>query len=56
MRAMTGYDFFDSMSQKVRSDIVGSILLATEPFSNPATNPDIPAERLDADNRYISGK
>ncbi|MGP9828499.1 ABC1 kinase family protein [Psychrobacter sp. AOP1-A1-60] len=53
MRAMTGYDFFDSMSQKVKSDIAALFLLATEPFSNPATNPDIPAECLDADNRYI---
>ena len=53
MSAMTGYDFFDSMGDKVRSDIASLFLLATEPFSDPATNPDIPAECLDGNNRYI---
>ena len=51
--AMTGYDFFDSMSNKVRSDVASLFLLATEPFSNPATNPDIPSDRLDEKGRYI---
>lgn len=41
MLAMTGYDFFDSMSDKVRSDMASLFLLATEPFSDPETNPDI---------------
>ena len=53
MLAMTGYDFFDSMSDKVRSDMASLFLLATEPFSDPATNPDIPADCLDKDDRYI---
>ena len=53
MIAMTGYDFFDSMSDKVRSDMASLFLLATEPFSDPATNPDIPADCLDKDDRYI---
>ena len=53
MLAMTGYDFFDSMSDKVRSDIASLFLLATEPFSDPTTNPDIPSECLDGNNRYI---
>ena len=51
--AMTGYDFFDSMSDKVKSDVASLFLLATEPFSDPATNPDIPIDSLDQDNRYI---
>ncbi len=52
-RAMTGYDFFYSMSEKVNSDIAALFLLATEPFSNPATNPDIPTNCLDEQQRYI---
>ncbi len=51
--AMTGYDFFDSMSDKVRSDVASLFLLATEPFSDPTTNPDIPADCLDGHNYYI---
>ena len=51
--AMTGYDFFDTMSHKVRSDIASLFLLATEPFSDPEKNTDIPNECLDDKNRYI---
>ncbi|MDN3446223.1 AarF/ABC1/UbiB kinase family protein [Psychrobacter sp. APC 3281] len=51
--AMTGYDFFDSMSDKVRSDIASLFLLATEPFSDPEKNDDIPMDCLDEQNRYI---
>ena len=51
--AMTGYDFFDSMSDKVRSDIASLFLLATEPFSDPGKNDDIPTDCLDEQNRYI---
>ena len=51
--AMTGYDFFDSMSDKVRSDIASLFLLATEPFSDPEKNDDIPTDCLDEQNRYI---
>ncbi|MGP5132796.1 ABC1 kinase family protein [Psychrobacter cibarius] len=53
MLAMTGYDFFDSMSDKVRSDMASLFLLATEPFSDPETNPDIPSGCLDKYDRYI---
>ncbi|MGM8870521.1 ABC1 kinase family protein [Psychrobacter sp. 2Y5] len=56
MEAMTGYDFFDTMSQKVSSDIANIFLLATEPFSDTASNPDIPAEVLDGNERYIWSK
>ena len=51
--AMKGYDFFDSMSNKVRSDIASLFLLATEPFSDPEKNANIPSECLDEQNRYI---
>lgn len=53
MKSMTGYEFFDTMSDKVRSDIASLFLLATEPFSHPDSNPDIPADCLDSQNRYI---
>lgn len=53
MLAMTGYDFFDSMSDKVRSDMASLFLLATEPFSDPEKNDDIPTDCLDEQNRYI---
>lgn len=53
MAGMTGYDFFDTMSDKVRADIASLFLLATEPFSHPDANPDIPADCLDEQKRYI---
>lgn len=53
MKAMTGYDFFDNMSEKVSSDIASIFLLATEPFSNIENNPDIPSDVLDDKQRYI---
>ena len=53
MNAMTGYEFFDTMSQKVSSDIANIFLLATEPFSDTASNPDIPTKVLDDNQRYI---
>ncbi|WP_201584431.1 ABC1 kinase family protein [Psychrobacter jeotgali] len=53
MESMVGYDFFNTMSNKVKSDIASLFLLATEPFSLPATNPDIPADCLDSQQRYI---
>lgn len=53
MQAMTGYDFFDNMSDKVRFDIASLFLLATEPFSAPEINPDIPNDCLDENHRYI---
>ncbi|WP_350558246.1 AarF/ABC1/UbiB kinase family protein [Psychrobacter sp. CAL346-MNA-CIBAN-0220] len=53
MTSMTGYDFFNSMSDKVRSDVASLFLLATEPFSNPETNPSIPTNCLDEQQRYV---
>ncbi len=51
--AMTGYEFFDSMSATVKANVASLFLLATEPFSNPITNPNIPAGCLDDQQRYI---
>lgn len=51
--AMTGYDFFDDMSDKVRSDVASLFLLATEPFSDTDVNADIPSYCLDEQQRYI---
>ena len=53
MAAMTGYEFFDTMSQQVKSNVASLFLLATEPFSNPDLNSEIPIYCLDAKNRYI---
>ncbi|MGM8898988.1 MULTISPECIES: ABC1 kinase family protein [unclassified Psychrobacter] len=53
VEGMTGYDFFNTMSDKVRSDIASLFLLATEPFSHPDANLDIPADCLDEQKRYI---
>jgi len=53
MAAMSGYDFFDTMSPKVKSDVASLFLLATEPFSDPEKNKDIPADCLDDQQRYI---
>ena len=56
MVAMTGYDFFDSMSDKVKSNVASLFLLATEPFSDTVINSDIPKDCLDANQRYIWAK
>lgn len=53
MAAMSGYDFFDTMSPKVKSDVASLFLLATEPFSDPKKNKDIPADCLDDQQRYV---
>lgn len=51
--AMTGYEFFDTMSEKVTSDIASLFLLATEPFSTPDNNSNIPKNCLDEQRHYI---
>jgi len=53
MAAMSGYDFFDTMSPKVKSDVASLFLLATEPFSDPEKNKDIPADCLDDQQCYV---
>lgn len=49
----SGYPFFDTMSNKVRSDMADLFLLATEPFSDPKKNPHIPAHCLDDSGHYL---
>lgn len=56
MAAMKGYEFFDTMSQQVKSNVASLFLLATEPFSDPTLNPDIPKYCLDPQSRYIWAK
>ncbi|WP_227430591.1 ABC1 kinase family protein [Psychrobacter sp. I-STPA6b] len=50
--AMKGYAFFDNMSDTVRHDMAEVFLIATEPFSLPEHNPDIPAELIDEQGQY----
>lgn len=50
--SMHGYAFLDNMSHTVRADMANVFLMATEPFSLPELNPDMPAELIDVDNRY----
>lgn len=53
MTAMQGYDFFDTMSRQVKSDMAEVFLLATEPFANPACLPTQSKAYLDEQNRYL---
>ncbi|MEQ1143087.1 ABC1 kinase family protein [Acinetobacter soli] len=50
--AMTGYGFFDSIPQSIKPDMAKVFLLATEAFSSPQNNPDMPEGLMDQDNRY----
>lgn len=50
--AMTGYDFFDSIPQSIKPDMAKVFLLATEAFSCPANNKDLPAGVMDEHYRY----
>ena len=50
--SMHGYPFLDNMSDAVRSDMAKVFLTATEPFSLPELNDDMPDELIDDNNRY----
>ncbi|MDO4251600.1 MAG: AarF/ABC1/UbiB kinase family protein [Moraxella sp.] len=52
--AMTGYDFFYTMSDKVKADVADVFLLASEPFANPAILSKNPIGKayLDTNGRY----
>lgn len=50
--SMHGYAFLDNMSDTVRSDMARVFLTATEPFSLPELNDDMPPELVDAQGRY----
>lgn len=50
--SMHGYPFLDNMSPSVRSDMAKVFLTATEPFSLPELNPDMPSGLIDEEGRY----
>ncbi|GAA5005587.1 AarF/ABC1/UbiB kinase family protein [Acinetobacter puyangensis] len=50
--AMTGYHFFDSIPASIKPDMAEVFLLATEAFSTPQNNPQMPAGLMDAEHRY----
>lgn len=52
LASMHGYEFLDTMSQSVREDMARVFLTATEPFSLPELNPDIPPALVDSDGLY----
>jgi hypothetical protein len=51
-KAMTGYEFFDSIPQSIKPDMAKVFLLATEAFSSPLNNQELPAGIMDEHNRY----
>ena len=50
--SMTGYDFFDAMPLGIKPDMAKVFLLATEAFSTPLNNPELPVGVMDEQNRY----
>ncbi len=52
VKAMTGYEFFDAMPESIKPGMADVFLLATEAFSTPANNPDMPAGLMDEHERY----
>ena len=52
VKAMTGYEFFDSIPQAIKPDMAKVFLLATEAFSCPENNPDMPQGLMDEQERY----
>ncbi|MCO8097849.1 putative protein kinase UbiB [Prolinoborus fasciculus] len=52
VKAMTGYEFFDSIPQSIKPDMAKVFLLATEAFSSPLNNQELPAGIMDEHNRY----
>ncbi|WP_111859142.1 ABC1 kinase family protein [Acinetobacter sp. CFCC 10889] len=52
VNAMTGYEFFDGMPADIKPGMAKVFLLATEAFSSPINNPDIPQGVMDEQNRY----
>lgn len=50
------YSFFAKMNEQVKHDIVKLFLLASEPFSLPSHNPNIPSHCLDKDGNYLWAK
>lgn len=52
VQAMTGYEFFDAMPESIKPGMADVFLIATEAFSTPANNPDMPAGLMDEHERY----
>ncbi|QDK97974.1 AarF/ABC1/UbiB kinase family protein [Acinetobacter tandoii] len=52
VNAMIGYEFFDSIPQSIKPDMAKVFLLATEAFSCPANNKELPAGVMDEQYRY----
>lgn len=50
--AMQGYSFFDQMPDSVKPGMAKVFMLATESFSSPQNNPDLPPDVMDADGKY----
>jgi len=52
VKAMKGYEFFDGMPESVKPGMADVFLIATEAFSCPENNPDMPAGIMDDHDRY----
>ena len=52
VKAMTGYEFFDAMPESIKPGMADVFLIATEAFSCPANNADMPAGVMDEQDRY----
>lgn len=52
LQAMTGYEFFDNMPESVKPGMADVFLIATEAFSHPDNNPQMPEGVMDALERY----
>ncbi|ALH96049.1 ABC1 kinase family protein [Acinetobacter equi] len=52
VKAMTGYEFFDSIPESIKPDMAKVFLLATEAFSCKENNLDLPEGVMDEYNRY----
>ena len=52
VKAMTGYEFFDGMPESIKPGMADVFLIATEAFSCPENNPDMPTGIMDDQDRY----
>ncbi|AZN69173.1 AarF/ABC1/UbiB kinase family protein [Acinetobacter haemolyticus] len=52
VKAMTGYEFFDGMLESIKPGMADVFLIATEAFSCPENNPDMPIGIMDDQDRY----
>ncbi|ENW19968.1 ABC1 kinase family protein [Acinetobacter haemolyticus] len=52
VKAMTGYEFFDGMPESIKPGMADVFLIATEAFSCPENNSDMPTGIMDDQDRY----